>query len=286
MIFAPKASQTRKASSSSNFEEFYDRFTEAMRIAKLPEAFDDWKLVRLDLCVNLQSDRKKLPMSLIFLMSCAGTPAGYEKNHFIEDLRAGGNEKRDGWAHRITLSNDSLALVAYDKIFQAKKEKLPIELKYKDKGILRIELQLEKRWVDKYAKNENIRDTSALLENLVYNSKSLICKYVGKMFPGGTYYHIGKLKDIIKESLLVKNKTRKKMLSLAKALDVTVSFDKTWEIVSKSWSGKQRENVLEAFEKMGLNPIPLQYKKMKSLPSVPDILASLDSETDEVCLCV
>ena len=270
--------------SSKSFEEFYDKFTEAMRVAKLPEAFDDWKLTRLDLCVNLQSDRKKLPMALIYLLSRAATPAGYEKNHFIEDLRAGGNGKRDGWAHRLELSNDSVSFVAYDKIFQAKKENLIVESKYQDKGILRIELQLYKRWLDKYAKKEGIHSTSALLEILADNSKALICKYAGRLFPGGVHYHMGELKDNIKDALKIKDKTRKKMLELVKALDDTISFDKAWDRVSESWTKKQRKNVLAAFKKLGINPIPLHYKKLERLPSVVEILSSLDEEEDEAWL--
>ena len=270
--------------SSNSFEEFYDKFTVAMRAAKLPEAFDYWKLARLDLCVNLQSDRKKLPMTLIYLMSCAGTPTGYEKNHFIEDLRAGGNGKRDGWAHRLELSNDSVSFVAYDKIFQAKKENLIVECKYQDKGILRIELQLYKRWLDKYAKKEGICSISALLEDLVDNSKSLICKYAGKLFPGGVHYHIGELKDTIRNALKIKDKTRKKMLELVKALDDTVSFDKAWDRVSKDWTNTQCENVLAAFKKLGINPIPLHYKKLERLPSIVEILSTLDEEADEIWL--
>lgn len=118
----------------------------------------------------------------------------------------------------------------------------------------------------------------------ICDSKSLICKYAGKLFPGGVHYHIGELKDTIRNALKIKDKTRKKMLELVKALDDTVSFDKAWDRVSKDWTKKQRENVLTAFKKLGINPIPLHYKKLERLPSIVEILSTLDEEADEMWL--
>lgn len=46
-------------SDEDSFEYFQERFTATMRKYHLPDFLDDWKLTRLDLCVNLLCSKKK-----------------------------------------------------------------------------------------------------------------------------------------------------------------------------------------------------------------------------------
>jgi len=166
---------------SDAFDELNDQFTSAMRFISLPESMDEWELHRLDLCVNLVSEHKKLPMRLIAMMSQDRTPAGFEKNRYLEDLRVNGNTKRDALAHRLTLSNESVVFVAYDKIYEIKNhaeyEYKKLRKKDKDSGVLRIEVQLMSRWLSKYRQKRGKMSTSELLEELARSSKKYICKY-------------------------------------------------------------------------------------------------------------
>lgn len=279
--------------SIGNFEALYDCFTLAMRKAHLPEVFDDWHLSRLDLCVNLQSSRKKLPMALIFLLSCAGTPAKYERSHDYEELYTRGskarknNQKRDARAHRLKLSNRSVNFVAYDKVYQISNEGLKLSSKdkqWKDMGILRVELQLKKKWLNKFQEETGIKQSSQMLESLAYNSKKYICEYVDRLFPFGTYYHAKAAKQRVKNSSDIRKKTKEKMICVIEGVDRLCSFDKAWANVSGSWSKKEKETVLSGFEKLDLNPVPLQRKKILTLPSLSQMLHALDDETDEIQL--
>lgn len=272
--------------SSDAFDELNDQFTSVMRSVSLPESMDEWELHRLDLCVNLVSEHKKLPMRLISMMSRDRTPAGFEKNHYLEELRVNGNTKRDALAHRLTLSNESVAFVAYDKIYEIKNHAesgyKKLKKKDKDNGILRIEVQLMSRWLSKYRQKHGKMSTSELLEDLARSSKKYICKYAKRLFCNGFYMHSGDLKNVIRFSSFIRKKTGKKMIKLVEKIDEGWSFATALDDVKRKWTPKQRLVVLDAFDRLGISPIPLHYKKVRRLPSISEILNSLDDESDEI----
>ena len=53
---------------SDAMELFEQTFTDCMRKVRLPEFLEDWKLTRLDLCVNIQWNKKEGPHELIRLI--------------------------------------------------------------------------------------------------------------------------------------------------------------------------------------------------------------------------
>ena len=230
---------------------------------------------------------------MIFLLSCAGTPAKYERSHDYEELYARGskacknNQKRDARAHRLKLSNGSVDFVAYDKVYQMSNEGLKLSGKdkqWKDMGILRVELQLKKKWLNKFQEETDIKQPSKILETLAYDSKKYICEYVDRLFPFGIYYHAKAAKQRVKSSSDIWETTKEKMVRLIEDVDCLCSFDKAWANVSVSWSKKEKKTVLSGFEKLNLNPVPLQRKKILTLPSLSQMLHALDDETDEIQL--
>ena len=271
---------------SDAFDELNDQFILAMRSVSLPESTDEWDLHRLDLCVNLVSEHKKLPMRLISMMSRDRTPAGFEKNHYLEDLRVNGNTKRDALAHRLTLSNESVSFVAYDKIYEvknhAKYEYKKLKKKDKDSGLLRIEVQLASRWLSKYRQKHGKMSTTELLEELARSSKKYICKYATRLFCNGSYMHADELENVIRSSPFIRKKTGKKMIKLIEKIDEGLSFTTAFDNVKRNWTPKQRLVILDAFDRLGISPIPLHYKKIRRLPSVSEILNCLDDESDEI----
>ena len=261
---------------SDAFDELSDHFTAAMRSVSLPEFMDEWMLHRLDLCVNLVSEHKKLPMRLISMMNRDKAPTGFEKNQYLEEMRVKGNTKRDALAHRLTLSNDSISFVAYDKIYELKNhaedEHKKLEKQDKDNGILRIEVQLMSRWLSKYRQKHGEMSTTELLEDLARSSKKYICKYAKRLFCNGSYMHFDDLKTTIRFSTLIRKKTGQKMLKLVEELDNGMSFATTLDSVKRKWTPKQRRVVLDAFDRLNISPIPLHYKKIRRLPSISEIL--------------
>ena len=69
---------------SYSLDRFQDEFTSLMRKYRLPEFLDDWRLTRLDLCVNLQLNKKKSAREFCRLLQKDLLPPKLERVFFYD----------------------------------------------------------------------------------------------------------------------------------------------------------------------------------------------------------
>lgn len=116
-----------------------------MRKYRLPEFLDEWALIRLDLCANLQLNKKKSAREFCRLLQKDLLPPKMERVFFYdpdadkEDQR----KQEDKDRHSICLTNGSYEIVIYDKLFQIKTEVLDGDTAWAHlfSGALRLELR-------------------------------------------------------------------------------------------------------------------------------------------------
>lgn len=270
---------------SESFELLEQVFTDCMRRVRMPEFLDDWTLSRMDLCVNIFWNKKRASHELIRLMQKEPTPAGYQKNQFKKTAVSGNRKKRQRkkFAHILKFSNDSIALVVYDKRYQMIREKLERPSEELPKSILRVELQCERKWIRRYAGKNKLQSTCGLLTSLASNSRDLIFQYASKLYNGGDYCKAKVLSKMIKEAPEIRKKSQKHMLTLAEALGKTENMEKA--LKKAALSQKQYRTCLQHFAALDLNFIPLKEDYyIDRVPSLLKILQLLENDKTEIRL--
>lgn len=267
-----------------SLDQFQDEFTTLMRQYDLPEFLDDWTLTRLDLCVNLQLNKKKSAREFCRLLQKDLLPSKLEWVFFYDpDVNKETQKKqKDADRHSICLENDSYSIVVYDKLYQAEAEGL-IEketwFKLPD-SILRLELRCFRTYLKKLAEKEGLDSTSEQLYWMAQNSRELILKKVHQIFSGGTHYKPDVSKQIINDSKYHEttceqlqwliNRTRHpfNLRQLEKGMK------KKFKVTSRT--AAQR---IEQLERLGINLVPLRQDfYLEQLPSFPMILELLEDD--------
>lgn len=261
---------------SDALERLEEEFTDCMRKVHLPEFLEEWKLTRLDLCVNVLWNKKKGPHELIRLIRKWPAPAGYVKDDF-DGTDAGKHRRGVKNTHIVKYSNDSLALVIYDKVYQIKKEKLAREGEQIPKGILRIELQCKKPWLKAYGKERHITDPRDLIASLAWDSRDLICRYAETLCRGGTHYKLDAMEEELYREKWIRKKTRKRMLRIAECLRDSKRAEQALEEIELS--EKQLRTCLKHFKRLDIHPVALRDDyPLDRVPSLPALLQELEED--------
>ncbi len=263
------------------FERLEHAFTDCMRRVHLPDFLEDWTLSRMDLCVNLEWNKKKGPHEIIRLLRKEPTPKGYLRNQFTSSGGSPYTETRN--THILKFSNESIALVAYDKIYQIRHENLARPEDFIPKGILRVELQYERPAILEYAKKKNVKSTSEIMQALAEDSRELICQYTRRLWGAGTHCKMQVLEKALKKKAEISKKNKERMLELADTLQTAKCGDKAFELMNLT--PKQLRTCLQHFKKLGINPVPLREEdRLDRLPSLSALLEEVAEDGTKLWL--
>lgn len=273
-------------SDEKSLDEMEHCFTDIMRkinspkSSELPECIDEWNLSRIDLCVNFQFDRKKLPQQLIRLLSCGCIPTGYERSCYSYPSEKDGSfvklEK-----HSIKFSNKRIALTAYDKVYQCKYENLAKPDEMITHGILRLELQCTRDWIRDESKKHHRKSTREEIDYFSSHSQAYLRKYVDKLLLPGEYCREKILKERIQDAPCIRNGSKKRMIKLVRILrNGKTDVQGAVEELNEYLSDKQLRSLLEHFEQLNICPVPLdKHSKLKTIYSIPDILKMVGDDS-------
>ena len=273
-------------SDKKSLDDMEHCFTDIMReinsptALDLPEYMDEWKLTRIDLCVNFQFDRKKLPQQLIRLLSCGCVPAGYERSCYSYP------SEKDGSAvklekHSIKFSNKRVALTAYDKAYQYKYENLARPDEVITRGILRLELQCTRDWIYDESKKHHCKSTREKIDYFSRHSQEYLRKYADKLLLPGEYCREKILIERIQGSASIRKKSKKRMIKLVRILGSgKADVHRAVEQLKEYLTDKQLRSLLEHFEQLNICPVPLdKHSKLKTIYSIPDILKMVGDDS-------
>lgn len=264
-----------------SFDRMEKKFAAIMEKIGLPTNMDDWTLTRMDLCVNLIFDRKKLPCQIIELIRRGPVIKGFHKEDWVTYYSAKPiGENAALKKHSVKFENQSMAFVAYDKCYQMKQEDLPLPKEMRPRGILRLELQCKKDWIKKEAVKHGYTKTTEKIRFLAQNSRHYLRTYARKLLPAGEYCQPKVIKEKIKNAKNIRKKTKKRMEKFVNSLDNSnVSFEKAVRKMGTDLSVKKVRTLLESFSALGICPVPLTSKcKLKTITSIPSILDQIGDD--------
>lgn len=269
-----------------SLERFSDEFTLLMRKYRLPEFLDGWTLTRLDLCVNLQLNKKKSARELCRLLQKDLLPPKMERILFYNPKADPQTQEalKEKDQHSICLANNSYRLTVYDKLFQTEIEGLEVPVKH-HKGILRVELSCLPPYLDKLL-DQKETSTFEQIMWLAQHSRSLILKAVAKAFSSGTHYKPEAAKVLIDESGYHKS-TQKQLWWLFKRMRYPFSTEQLEKGMEKQFKLKPRTVAkrLDQLQKLDINLSPLRKDfYLEQLPSLPLLLELLEDDSISVKL--
>ena len=264
---------------------FQDEFTSLMRRYDLPEFLDEWTMTRLDLCVNLQLNKKKSAQEFCRLLQKDLLPPKLERVFFYDsdadkELQ---KKQKDADQHSICLENDSYSIVVYDKLYQAEVEGLMESNSWHElpDSILRLELRCFHTYLKKLAKKENLDSTSEQLYWMAQNSRELMLKKVHQIFSGETHYKPDIAKQIINDSKYHET-TCEQLQWLINRTRYPFNLRQLEKGMQKKFELKPRTVAkrLEQLENLGINLVPLRNDfYLEQLPSLTKILELLEDDS-------
>ena len=268
-----------------SLNRFQDEFTSLMRRYDLPEFLDEWTMTRLDLCVNLQLNKKRSAQEFCRLLQKDLLPPKLERVFFYDPDADKEIQKKqkDADQHSICLENDSYSIVVYDKLYQAEVEGLMESNSWHElpDSILRLELRCFRTYLKKMAKKENLDSTSEQLYWMAQNSRELILKKVHQIFSGGTHYKPDIAKQIINDSKYHET-TCEQLQWLINRTRYPFNLRQLEKGMQKKFALNPRSVVkrLEQLENLGINLVPLRNDfYLDQLPSLTKIMKFLEDDS-------
>ena len=268
-----------------SLDRFQDAFTALMRKYHLPEFLDEWKLTRLDLCVNLQLNKKKSAREFCRLLQKDLLPPKMERVLFYDPDadKEVQKKQKDADRHSICLKNDSYSIVVYDKLYQAEAERLIGGEAWSElpDSILRLELRCCHVYLKKLAKKEGLDSTSEQLYWMARNSRELILEKVSQAFSGETHYKPDIARKIIGDSDYQET-TRKQLQWLISRTRHPFTLQHLEKGMKEKFDLNPRTVAkrLEQLERLGINLVPLRKDfYLVQLPSLPKILELLEDDS-------
>ena len=269
--------------------EFADSFTDIMRKIDLPDFSEGWLATRVDLCVNLDCGEGDTARELNRLAHKGQTPKKYTRIEYTDNSLTPEKLKEKN-KHYLRYECGSAALVIYDKTYQMTEEGLVTKFEKLSNGIIRVELQLGRKFIRKFMDengiqredpdNEECEDLEELFNELIRQSPDLILTYLKKAVPCGTHYKLSRLKYLLDE-LPLHAETIEQMQYLVQQAHTCDTLDDAIRKTKKKFklSDKEVKTHIERFRNSGISPIPLSGNfPLDSLPSLTSLLEQLAME--------
>ena len=230
-------------------------------------------LTRVDLCTNIRCSNKKVFRELVRLLRKTATPKKYERRFYQHKDRKKANKYNK---HCIQIACGSQELVIYDKTYQMDENDLAVAYEGLPASVLRIEVHYSRDKIKSIEKDAGIDDPLDILWLLIQESKPRILKLVEKCYPQLDYVAYDEAQKRIEQSSF-KPDTRERMLTLLNQMLRKQTIDAALHRMARQ--GVPTERLLEKFEKLGINPIPLRkgYAAFR-MPSLAEILRTVGKD--------
>lgn len=248
-------------------EDMTKAFARLFRDTEIPNKIDDYKLSRLDLCVNIRSDKKKIFRELVRILRKLPTPEKYERKYYrCADKKAENAYNK----HYLRFVCGTHELVIYDKTYQLAANDLAVSYEKLPAGVLRIEVHCRREYLRKIEKKHGIDSTQDLIERMMGESGKRIVKLFSQCFHTGEFCQPEEIERRISASRFDPVK-KAAMLTLSGRMQRMQNLDKALRAMGKE--GYDTKGILNAFQSLNISPIPL--RKNFSAPCLPGIVELL-----------
>lgn len=263
-ILAPK---------KSSIEQLQKAFAGLFQDSVFENSLEQYQLRRVDLCVNIRCNHKKIFRETIRVLRKLPTPKKYERVFSTHKDKKTANQINK---HYLQFACGTHTLVIYDKTFQMDAQSLAVDLEKLPEGVLRFEVQYQQKMLRDLEKKLGEDDPAELLWTLMQESRQRICKHFSQCFADVRFYQREEITAQIKTSKF--SETHKKtMKELTTRLQRKQSVDAVLNELRKE--GYDIDHVLERFASLKLSPIPLWNSFCaQSIPGPVELLQTIHDQ--------
>ena len=235
----------------SSITELQASFHALLKRSAFNDQLDDYYLSRVDLCVNMRCDHKKIFREVVRVLRKLPTPPKYKRVSRKEKDKKKANKYNK---HYIKFQCGTHSLVIYDKTYQATEQGLRVDYEDLPEGVLRFEVQYQRSVLRGLEKKLNTDNPSELLWYLMQKSEKRICKHFEQCFADVQFCQIEEIEKRITGSKY-EDETKQMMLELTHRMQRKQSIDQALEEMQSE--GFAVNDLLRKVHKLGFSPIPL-----------------------------
>ena len=235
----------------SSIIELQAAFHTLLKQSVFNDQLDDYYLSRVDLCVNIRCDHKKIFREVVRVLRKLPTPPKYKRVSRKEKDKKKANKYNK---HYIKFQCGTHSLVIYDKTYQATEQGLRVDYEDLSGGVLRFEVQYQRSVLRGLEKKLNTDNPSELLWYLMRKSEKRISKHFEQCFADIQFCQIEEIERRIMGSKY-EDETKQMMLELAHRMQRKQSVDQVLEEMQSE--GFAVNDLLRRVHKLGFSPIPL-----------------------------
>ena len=235
----------------SSIIELQAAFHTLLKQSVFNDQLDDYYLSRVDLCVNIRCDHKKIFREVVRVLRKLPTPPKYKRVSRKEKDKKKANKYNK---HYIKFQCGTHSLVIYDKTYQATEQGLRVDYEDLSGGVLRFEVQYQRSVLRGLEKKLNTDNPSELLWYLMQKSEKRICKHFEQCFADVQFCQIEEIEKRITGSKY-EDETKQTMLELTHRMQRKQSVDQVLEEMRSE--GFAADDLLRRVHRLGFSPIPL-----------------------------
>lgn len=262
----------------SSITELQASFHALLKRSAFNDQLDDYYLSRVDLCVNMRCDHKKIFREVVRVLRKLPTPPKYKRVSRKEKDKKKANKYNK---HYIKFQCGTHSLVIYDKTYQATEQGLRVDYEDLPEGVLRFEVQYKRSVLRGLEKKLNTDNPSELLWYLMRKSEKRISKHFEQCFADVQFCQIEEIEKRIVGSKY-ENEIKQAMLELTHRMQRKQSVDQVLEEMRSE--GCLVEDLLRKVHKLGFSPIPLWKNFCAQQIPGPVYLLRMISEGEVVIL--
>ena len=235
----------------SSIIELQAAFHALLKSSAFNDQLDDYYLSRVDLCVNIRCDHKKIFREVVRVLRKLPTPPKYKRVSRKEKDKKKANKYNK---HYIKFQCGTHSLVIYDKTYQVTEQGLQVDYEDLPEGVLRFEVQYQRSVLRGLEKKLNTDNPSELLWYLMQKSEKRICKHFEQCFADVQFCQIEEIERRIMGSKY-EDEIKQAMLEFTHRMQRKQSVDQVLEEMASE--GFFVEDLLRKVHKLGCSPIPL-----------------------------
>ena len=262
----------------SSIIELQAAFHALLKSSAFNDQLDDYYLSRVDLCVNIRCDHKKIFREVVRVLRKLPTPPKYKRVSRKEKDKKKANKYNK---HYIKFQCGTHSLVIYDKTYQATEQGLRVDYEDLPEGVLRFEVQYQRSVLRGFEKKLGTDDPSELLWYLMRKSEKRICKHFEQCFADVQFCQIEEIERRIMGSKY-EDEIKQAMLEFTHRMQRKQSVDQVLEEMASE--GFFVEDLLRKVHKLGFSPIPLWKNFCTQQIPEPVSLLRMISEGEVVIL--
>lgn len=235
----------------SSITELQAAFHALLKRSAFNDQLDDYYLSRVDLCVNMCCDHKKIFREVVRVLRKLPTPPKYKRVSRKEKDRKKANKYNK---HYIKFQCGTHSLVIYDKTYQVTEQGLQVDYEDLPEGVLRFEVQYQRSVLRGLEKKLATDNPSELLWHLMQKSEKRICKHFEQCFADVQFCQIEEIEKRITGSKY-EDAIKQAMLELTHRMQRKQSVDQVLEEMASE--GFTVDDLLRKVHRLGFSPIPL-----------------------------